>query len=286
MSESAVPSRGGPCGGQAVAITGASSGLGAALAEEFARAGADVALFARRRPELEAVAERCRRHGARAVVVAGDVTRYEDCERLIEDAAEQLGGVDCVVANSGISMWARFDEVEDISLFKQLMDVNYLGVVHTVHAALQALLKSRGMIVVVSSVQGCVGVPFHTGYAASKFALHGFVESLRLELEGTGVDTLIAMPYWMRGTELRGSALSASGGEVGTARRQHSRGAVDVQECARRIVAATARRERQLTIPGKLRFLPLLKALAPRLTESIVRRKMRREDARGPAGSE
>ena len=108
-------------------------------------------------------------------------------------------------------MWARFEEVQDLDVFERVMAVNYLGAVYCTYFALPHLKASKGVIVGICSIQGRIGVPFHTGYVASKHALHGFFSSLRYELKGTGVDILEVFPHWITGTNLRRNAFGKEG---------------------------------------------------------------------------
>ena len=140
------------------------------------------------------------------ITATGDVGKPEDCEVWIGAAVAEFGAVDYLIACAGISMWARFDEVEDLGIFRRLMDTNYLGIVHCVYYALPHLKARDGMVVAISSIQGKIGVPMHTGYVASKHAVQGFFESLRTELLDTGVDVLTVLPHWLRGTNLRKAA--------------------------------------------------------------------------------
>jgi len=256
--------------GKSVVITGASSGLGASLALELAGRGADLSLFSLEEERQKEVAVRCEEAGARALPVAGDVTRTEDCRRLIEEAVGRFGRVDYLIANAGISMWARFDEVEDLEIFRRLVEVNYLGAVNCIHYALPHLKESRGMIVAVSSIQGRIGVPLHTGYVASKHALQGFCETLRMELRGSGVDVLTVLPHWLRGTELRRHAFGRDGRELGGSSRSHSKESVTVEEACKAIVAAMQERRRELVIPWKLKLLAILGLVWPERAEAIV----------------
>ena len=234
---------------KSIIVTGASSGLGAVLAETFAKQGAQVALFARREEALEQTAARCREAGGAAIAVAGDVTSVDDCRRLVAKAVEAYGGVDVLVANAGVSMWAKFEDVADTAMFRDLVEVNYMGVVNCVHAALPHLKEREGVIAAVSSIQGKIPVPLHTGYVASKHALQGFLDTLRGELKGTGVDVVTACPHWLRGTELRQSAFANDGGRVGEGRRGHSKESVSLEDCSEAIVRAIGRRDREVVIP-------------------------------------
>jgi len=259
-------------------ITGASSGLGASLAATFAASGANLALFALDDAGLEETAERCREHGVQVVTAAGDVGRPEDCQRVVEQAVAQFGTLDYLIACAGISMWARFDEVADVSLFRRLMETNYLGIVHCVYYALPHLKKVGGMIVAISSIQGKIGVPLHTGYVASKHAVQGFFASLRMELGGSGVHVLTVLPHWLRGTNLRKEALGRDGSALGASRKKHSKESVSLEECGEAIVEAIQKRKRELVIPGKLKFLPWLDLVNPKIVERLVSGAVREQD--------
>jgi short-subunit dehydrogenase len=264
--------------GKSIIVTGASSGLGAAMADTFAKAGAKLTLFARRQKELDLTAERCREAGGEVTIVAGDVTDLEDCRRLVEVAVTTYGGLDVIVANAGVSMWARFEDVADTSLYRQLIDVNYMGVVNCLHPALPYLKERKGIIAAISSIQGKIPVPLHTGYVASKHALQGFLDTLRGELRGTGVDVITACPHWLRGTELRKSAFDKAGDRIGDGRRSHSKESISLEDCSVAIVKAIARRDREVVIPWKLTFLPWLKLIAPGYLDRLVRGEMDRQD--------
>src|SRR4029077_8444066 len=122
--------------------------------------------------------------------------QQRDCAQLVARTVERFGGLDILVNNAGITMWSRFDAISDFSVFERLLSVNYLGAVYTTAAALPHLRAARGLIVAVASIAGLTGVPERTAYAASKHALVGFFESLRIELAGSGVDiTLIAPDF-------------------------------------------------------------------------------------------
>lgn len=171
--------------GRGIVITGASSGIGEELAYQYAKQGSRLVLCARREGELKAVAEKCESLGAQLVhYTLADVSKTDDCKRLMEEAAEKCGGViDMIVLNAGISMGVPFEDVADLAIFRRLMEVNYYGCVDCTHFALPFLKKStHAKILVISSLAGKGGVPHRSGYCASKFALHGFYETLRQEL--------------------------------------------------------------------------------------------------------
>ena len=255
---------------RSVVITGASSGLGAALAREFAGRGARLTLFSPEEEEQEAVAAECRDLGADALAVIGDVTKPGDCQRLVVECVAEYGALDYLVANAGISMWTSFEEVEDIDIFRRLTDVNYLGAVNCIYYALPHLRQSAGMIVAITSIQAKIPVPQHTGYVASKHALQGFCDSLRMELKGSGVDILTVLPHWLAGTDLRKRAFGKDGGELGESSRKHSKNAVSVEDACRAVLKAMGKRQRELVIPPKLKALLGLRFLSPKAAESVI----------------
>ncbi len=269
-----------PWRGRSVLITGASSGVGAALAEILAAEGARPALMARDKARLAETSRRCKALGGEAVTVVGDVTVPADCAAAVEAADGDGGGLDIAIACAGLSMWTRFDELEDPATLRRIMDVNYGGLVNTAFHALPHLKRSRGQLVVISSIQGYLGVPFHTGYSASKHAVQGFCDSLRMELRGTGVGILTVIAHWIQGTKLREHALGPDGCPQGSAPFPHGSGAVPVADMVRAIMRGMQARRRTLFVPAKLRYLTWLVAVAPPLAEAIVRRRVYREHAR------
>lgn len=262
-------------------MTGASSGIGAALARAFAAEGADVVLVARSEPDLERVADACRQGGREALVVPGNVTVPEDGVVAVARTIERFGRLDFVVAAAGLGMWARFDELVDPSVLRRLMDVNYHGVANVFLPALPHVAARRGMLVAISSVQGVVGVPGRSGYAASKHALQGLCDSLRIELRDEGVGVLTVMAHWVRGTSLRARALGPDGAPRGAAAPHRDASASDVDTLTRAVLRAVHARRRRVFVPGWLRLLPLLAELAPSLTDRLVSGRMARETASG-----
>jgi NAD(P)-dependent dehydrogenase (short-subunit alcohol dehydrogenase family) len=251
-------------------VTGAASGLGRQLARDLAARGFRLALGDRDAPGLEETARRAGLSQDRLAVVPTDVTKETDCRALVERAVSAFGRLDCLILCAGISMWARFDELRDLSVFRRLMEVNYLGAVYCVHAALPALLATRGTVVAVSSLQGEVALPHHTGYAASKHALNGFLEGLEFEM-GDRIGILNVMPGWITGTGLRARAFTG-GGERSETPRKHSRESVTVEDCSARIIRAIERGRRTLFVPPKLRHLVWMQAIAPGLVRRLIAR--------------
>lgn len=261
--------------GKSVLLTGASRGLGRALALALAQKGANLALAARDAAALEESAAACRAAGARLVLTTpGDLTHPDDCRAIVEQTVRELGALDLLIANAGLSMWAAFDQIQDLGVYEQLIDVNYLSVVYLTHAALPHLRAHRGRIVAVSSAQAWTGMPYHTGYAASKAALQGFLDSLVMELGGE-IDVLGVYPGWIRGTDLRASALGADGRPLGMSKRSHNRLSVTAEECSAAIVRALERDRRSIFVPGVLRLLYFLRPIAYPLIQRVLRGAVR-----------
>ncbi len=196
-----------------IIITGASSGIGKAIAEEASKVGAHIVLASRTYEKLIELKQDLVPYGNTIVCVQTDVTKPEDCDHLIKESVDQLGGVDILINNAGISMRAPFEHVK-LDVLKEVMNVNYWGAVYCTKAALPELLKSKGSLVAVSSVTGFKGLPGRTAYASSKFALNGLFESLRMEYMSRGLHTLIACPGFTT-SNIRFNALTADGSEQG-----------------------------------------------------------------------
>jgi len=249
----------GALSGKRMLLTGASQGIGHAMALELAARGARLALVARDQARLDEVAGECRARGAQALVIPGDVS---------QQAEQALGGLDVLINNAGISMMARFDEVADLEIYERLLRVNYLGCVWLTHAALAALKRSRGRLVVVASLAGLTGVPTRTGYAASKHAVIGFFDSLRIELLGSGVTVTIAAPDFVV-SEIHRRSIGPDGQPLGVSPMQESR-IMSTEECAARIVRAIEQRKRLLVMSLRGRLGRFVRLLFPSLIDRIA----------------
>jgi len=179
---------------RAVLVTGASQGIGREIALQLARHGARVGLMARSRSDLEATAAACRTEGAQALILPGDVGSETDCAAAVRSTCADFGSLDMLIANAGISMLSAFEDLDELEPLERVMRVNYFGAVYCTRHALPHLIASRGRIVAVSSLSGLTGVPTRTGYAASKHAMRGFFDSLRIELRRHGVSVTVAYP--------------------------------------------------------------------------------------------
>lgn len=252
-----------------IILTGASDGIGKGLALSLAQQGANLVLAARNPVALEETATLCNQQGGTALSVPTDVTQPAECERLIETAIATFGQIDSLVNNAGISLLSPFDQVTDLSVFERVMQVNYLGAVYCTHYALPHLKHTQGLLVAVSSLCGKTGVPTRTGYVASKHAMQGFFDTLRIELRGTGVDVLVVSPGFVA-TRIRERAIDGNGQLLGQSPRNEERGTMSVDECVHQIIEAMKKRKREhlMTLRGKV--IPWARLLVPGLVDQLV----------------
>ncbi len=259
---------------QVAVITGASRGIGAELARQWAAGGARLVLAARDEAALGAVARECRRLGAEAEAIPADVAVEEDCRRLIGRAVARFGRIDILVNNAGATMWARVDEIRDLGMLARIMQVNYMGAVYCTALALPHLKATRGRIVGIASLTGLTGVPTRSGYAASKHAMRGFFDSLRIELEGSGVTVTMIYPGFVA-TGIRENATGPEGTPVRIDPLDPDR-VMSAADCARQTTGAVERRARELVMTPRGRLAQWLKVLAPGLVDRIARRTIER----------
>jgi short-subunit dehydrogenase len=259
--------------GKTVLITGASEGIGRALALALAAERARLALNARNEARLTEAVRECAARGAEALALPADVSRQEDCTAMVRRAVAHFGRLDVLINNAGVTMWSRFDALSDLGEFTRLLATNYLGAVYATAAALPALKDARGLIVAVASIAGLTGVPERTGYAASKHAMVGFFESLRIELAGSGVDVTIVAPDFVV-SEIHRRAVGPDGRPLGITPMRVSH-IMSAEECARLIVAAMRRRDRLLITSARGRFGRWARLIAPAIVDRIAARAIR-----------
>lgn len=250
-------------------ITGASSGIGEALAHAFAVEGARLVLSSRRPEELERVRAACPRPEAHQIVPL-DLTKPESFAAAVAGVEREADGVDVLVNNGGVSQRAlAMDTTAEVE--RALLEVNYFGQVALTKAVLPGMLARRaGHIVVVSSVMGYIGTPGRSSYAAAKHALHGYFDSLRAEVWRQGIKVTLACPGYVR-TAVSVNALGADGRPHGVTDATHQRG-IPPEQCARAIVNAVARGREEVTVGGPEIYAIHLKRWLPWLASRIIRR--------------
>lgn len=247
--------------GKVVIITGASSGIGKACAEEFAAKGAKIVLAARGYDYLVQYAGFLEgQYAVEVLPVQCDVSVEEDCKNLIDKTLDHFSKIDILVNNAGISMRALFKDL-DLVVLKTLMDVNFWGAVYCCKYAMPALLASKGTIVGVSSIAGYRGLPGRTGYSASKFAMNGFLESLRVENLKTGLHVMVACPGFTS-SNIRNTALDTSGNQHGETSMDEGK-MMSAEEVARHIVKGILHRKRTLIMTRQGKLAVLLNKIFP-----------------------
>ena len=248
-----------------VLVTGACAGIGRALAQRFAQAGARLVLLDLDQAALDSLAQHLRdHHNVEVLALRCDVAEAAAVEAAVALAVEQFGGIDLLINNAGITHRSRFADT-DLAVFQRIMQVNYFGALHCTRAALPSLLARRGQIVVLSSLSGFAPMLDRSAYNASKHALHGLFETLRLELAGSGVNVMLVCPGFTA-TDIRKKALVGDGSV--TAQPIPFVGKVNApQDTAEAIYRAAVRRKR-LLIHSNVNWLArLLARLSPRLFE-------------------
>ncbi len=249
-----------------VIVTGASAGIGAALAEELAKQGARIAIAARREDRLDEVAKKCRALGCEVLITPTDVCDESQCEKLIEKTLEHYGQLDMLINNAGLAATALFDQFPDLNLFRHVINVNFYGVIHCTYYALPYLKQTKGRIVTISSIGGKTAIPYNTPYCASKYALHGFLDALRMETKSHGVSVTTICPWWVV-TEFHEAQMDKNGISRGAGGRKiyHKR-MMTAKRCAEITLKAAHKRKREILMgPG----IPAvwLKLISPNLLD-------------------
>ena len=258
-----------------VIITGASSGIGKSLAIECAKRGAHVVLAARQYVTLCELAESLeKQYNVKALAVQCDVAVEEDCAHLIKQTLTTFGKIHVLINNAGISMRALFKDV-DLKVLKSLMDVNFWGTVYCTKYALPEILKTKGSIVGVSSIAGYKGLPGRTGYSASKFAMNGFLDSLRVENLKTGVHVMTACPGFTA-SNIRNTALAKDGSQQGES-SMHEEKMMTSEEVARIIADGVENRSRTLIMTGQGKLTVALSKFIPGILDKLVYNVFRKE---------
>jgi Short-chain dehydrogenases of various substrate specificities len=255
-------------------ITGGSSGIGKALAEEFGRNGSKVLITGRNVQELDNAVSELRGKGIEIAGFRADVSVEEDNKRMAEEALRLYGRIDVLINNAGISMRALFAEV-DLDVVKKVMDINFYGVLYATKYCLPEITRNKGSVVGISSIAGFRGLPGRTGYSASKFALNGFLEVLRTELLKTGVHVLTACPGFTA-SNIRKRSLTKDGQQQGESPRQEEK-MMTAEECARHIYNATVKRKRTLILTTQGKLAVFLNKWLPGFADKMVYNVMAKE---------
>lgn len=257
-----------------IIVTGASSGIGLASARLFASCGAKVVMAARSLDRMEEAAREMSAHAENIRCIRCDVTLEDDCRHLIDRAVEAFGRIDILVCNAGLSMRAMFGDL-DLAVLRRLMDVNFWGTVHCTRYALPYLLASRGQVVGVISIAGYSALPARSGYSASKYAVRGFLDTLRIEHLKDGLNVLVFAPGYTA-SNVRNAALTADGSPQGRTPLEEGR-LMSAERCAEHLARGLRRRRSEMILTGLGRATVLAHRLFPRLTDRLTYRFIARE---------
>jgi dehydrogenase/reductase SDR family protein 7B len=250
-----------------VVITGASSGIGKACAEVFAARGCKVMLSARQTEKLQYIEFHLKQKGYDVASCTSDVSKEDDCRNLIIQTINLFGKIDVLICNAGISMRALFESA-DLDVIRRVMEVNFWGMVYCSKFALPWLLKSKGSIVGMSSIAGKKGLPGRSGYSASKFAMEGFLESVRTENLKNNLHVLVARPGFTA-SNIRNVALGNDGSEQGESPRDENE-MMSAEEVANHIYHAVENRKRDLLLTRNGKLVVLLNKFFPSMMDKTV----------------
>ena len=248
-------------------ITGGSSGIGKALAAQFGLHGSKILITGRNQEDLDKAVKELLDKGISIIGIRADVSVEEDNRRMADEAISRFGTIDVLINNAGISMRALFEEM-DVEVITKVMDINFLGVVYATKYCLPEIIRNKGSIIGISSIAGFRGLPGRTGYSASKFALNGFLEALRLELAPKGTHVLTACPGFTS-TNIRKRALTKDGSVQGESPREEGN-MMTAEECANYIYEATIKRRRTLVLTTQGKLAVFMNKWLPGLADRIV----------------
>ncbi|CAG8438890.1 5149_t:CDS:2 [Acaulospora morrowiae] len=261
-----------PVNEKIVLITGASSGIGQSLAHVFAKRGATLILCARREDMLSSVANECRElnSSVKVLTVKCDVTDESDVARLVETIETTYGRLDCLALNAGVSMGEDFAELKDYSVIKKVMDVNYYGCTNVTYKALPLLKKNKkSRILVTNSISGILALPSRSGYAAAKFAVRGFFDSLQAELWKDEIFITLAYPGPVK-TEINKNRLGDDPKQLDFTN------AITSEECAQELVEGVLRGDKEVIFTRNGKLGRLMEGVFPDLTAYLVDRNARK----------
>ena len=250
-----------------VVITGGSDGIGKALIDALIPLGAKIATCGRNQDKLYDLQIQYSNQLLHTMVA--DVSRYHDCENFINSTIETFGGIDILINNAGISMRALLKDL-DIEVIKKVMDINFYGTVYCTKLALDSITRRQGSIVGISSIAGYRGLPGRSGYSASKFAVNGWLESIRTELLDSGVNVLWVCPGFTS-SNIRNAALNKDGQSQRESPMDEGR-MMSSANCASHILNAIEKRRRTLVLTFTGKRTVFMNKFFPGWTDSLVKK--------------
>ena len=250
-----------------VVITGGSDGIGKALVDIFLQDGAKVATCGRNYDKLYKLQSDY--PGKPLVIHAADVSKEQDCNQFIETVIKQFGTIDILINNAGISMRSLVNDVA-LDTIRKVMDINFWGTVYCTKLALPYIIKNKGTVVGVSSIAGYRGLPGRSGYSASKYAVNGWLESLRTELLDSGTNIMWVCPGFTT-SNIRNAALNKDGNAQGES-PMDEKSMMSSEECAQHILKAIVKRKRSLVLTFTGKRTVFMNKFFPSLTDKLVRK--------------
>lgn len=255
-------------------VTGASSGIGKAIAKELAHLGANVILASRNKSKLNNLMQEINTNGELAVSVPTDVTKEEECKLLVESSIKTFGKIDILVNNAGISMRANFNDTS-LDVIKKVMNTNFWGTVYCTKYALPHIIKQKGSIIGISSICGVTPLPGRTGYAASKHAMDGFLESLRLENMNNGLHVMLVHPGFTT-SNIRNVALNKNGlPQIETPLEEDK--LMPSEKVAKEVILGIIQKKKNITLTTEGKLITWIYKKMPSLAERLIHREMRKE---------
>jgi short-subunit dehydrogenase len=250
-----------------VVVTGGSEGIGKAVVQHFLQLGAKVATCGRNYDKLYQLQSTS--PNKPLMIHTADVSKEQDCHNFIDAVVKNFGTIDILINNAGISMRALLEEVE-LDALRKVMDINFWGTVYCTKFALPYILKNNGTIVGVSSIAGFRGLPGRSGYSASKFAVNGFLESIRTELLDSGTNVMWVCPGFTA-SNIRKAALNKFGKAQGETSMNEGE-MMSAEECAVHIVRAIEKRKRTLVLTFTGKRTVFMTKLFPSLADKLTKR--------------
>ncbi len=248
-----------------VVVTGGTDGIGKALVEELIDAGAKVSTCGRNHDKLYQL--QTQHPSAPLHTMVADVSNENDCRRLMELTVKMFGGIDILINNAGIGMRAELTEAS-VDVIKKVMDINFYGAVYCTKYALPFITERKGIIAAISSVAGYRGLPGRSGYSASKFALQGWLESIKIELLDSGVHVMWVCPGFTA-SNIRKAALTKEGNEQGASPMDEG-SMMTAEECAKRILSAIEKRKRNVVMTFTGKRAVFMNKFFPKLTDKLI----------------
>jgi short-subunit dehydrogenase len=246
-----------------IVITGASSGIGLALAQQYLNAGHKISICARNISSLS----NSYQNNPNVFICQADVSKQEQCEKFIQQAIASHGEINILINNAGISMRALFQDLQ-LEVLRQVFDINFWGAVYCTKASFTSILKTKGVICSISSIAGYRGLPARSGYSASKFALQGFMESIRTEVLHTGAHVMWVSPGFTN-SNIRNVAINQEGKSQKETPLDENK-LMSAEECAANIIRAIEKRKRSLVMTSQGKLTVWINKLFPSLADKLV----------------